>query len=140
MGGAARFHILLAEDNLAHQRLTEYALRKNTVPVSCSVVRDGQEVLDYLHRRPPYDDPSRSPRPDLILLDLNLPKRDGREVLGLILDTPALSGIPVIIVSTSDREEDVQFALKRGARAYISKSGGFDEFTREIAEVVKYIS
>jgi CheY-like chemotaxis protein len=132
------FNILLAEDNLGHQRLTEYALRKNRVPILCTVVRDGQEVLDYLLRRPPYEDEARFPRPDLILLDLNLPKRDGREVLGIIGSDPSLRSIPVVIVSTSDREEDVRLALGSGARAYISKSKGFDRFTDEISEVVKY--
>jgi CheY-like chemotaxis protein len=131
--------ILIAEDNLGHQRLTEYALRKNRLPVRCTVVRDGQEVLDYLFRKPPFDDAGRSPRPDLILLDLNLPKRDGREVLRIISRDPSLGAIPVVIVSTSDREEDVHFALGNGARAYISKSRGFDTFTDEIGGVMRYV-
>jgi chemotaxis family two-component system response regulator Rcp1 len=134
------YNILIAEDNLGHQRLTEYALRKKGTPVRCVVVHDGQEVLDYLYRHPPFDDAARAPRPDLILLDLNLPKRDGREVLGIIGGDPSLRLIPVVIVSTSDREEDVRYALDNGARAYISKSRGFDRFTEEISEVVKYAS
>ena len=134
------FNILIAEDNLGHQRLTEYALRKNRVPVRCTVVRDGQEVLDYLFRTGPYDDDARAPRPDLILLDLNLPKRDGREVLGIIREDPSLRDIPVVIVSTSDRVEDIRYALERGARAYISKSKGFDRYSDEISEVLKYVS
>ena len=133
------FNILVAEDNLGHQRLTEYALRRNPVPVRPIVVRDGQEVLDYLHHRPPYGDVEKFPRPDLILLDLNLPKRDGREVLSLIKENPALCDIPVIIVSTSDREEDVRHALQTGAVAYISKSKGFDRYSDEIAGVAAYI-
>ncbi len=133
-----RFNILIVEDNLGHQRLTEHALRRNRVPVSCAVVRDGEEALKYLTRKQPYDDASRCPRPDLILLDLNLPRRDGREVLGIILRDPSLRGIPVVIVSTSDREEDVRFALDLGAKAYISKSRGFDKFSEDISEVLKY--
>ena len=133
------FNILIAEDNLGHQRLTEYALRKNRVPVRCAIVRDGQEVLDYLFRKAPYDDEARCPRPDLILLDLNLPKRDGREVLGIIRADPSLRSIPVVIVSTSDREEDIRYALGSGARAYISKSRGFDRYSDEISEVIKYV-
>ncbi len=135
-----RFNILIVEDNLGHQRLTEHALRRNRVPVSCTVVRDGQEVLDYLSGKPPFDDAVRCPRPDLILLDLNLPRRDGREVLGIILGDPSLRDIPIVIVSTSDREEDVRFALDLGARAYISKSRGFDKFSEAISEVFKYAS
>ncbi len=134
------FNILIAEDNPGHQRLTEYALRKNRVPVRCAIMRDGQEVLDYLFRTPPYDDDTLHPRPDLILLDLNLPKRDGREVLGIIRKEPSLSGIPVVIVSTSDREEDVRFALESGARGYISKSKGFDAYSEEISQVIQYAS
>ena len=81
----------------------------------------------------------KSARPDLILLDLNLPKRDGREVLGIIRADPSLRSIPVVIVSTSDREEDIRYALGSGARAYISKSRGFDRYSDEISEVIKYV-
>jgi CheY-like chemotaxis protein len=134
------FNILIVEDNPGHQRLTEYALRKKGAPVRCTVVRDGQEVLDYLFRKPPFDDEAAYPRPDLILLDLNLPKRDGREVLGIIGAEEGLRAIPIVIVSTSDREEDVRFAMENGVRAYISKSKGFDRFTDEISDVTKYVT
>jgi CheY-like chemotaxis protein len=76
--------------------------------------------------------------PDLILLDLNIPKRDGREVLMIIKQDPSLRAIPVVIVSTSDREEVVAYAFKTGAVAYISKSGGFDKFNAEMAAVAQY--
>jgi len=132
------FNILIAEDNPGHQRLTEYALKRNPVPVRCTVVRDGQEVMDYLHHRPPYDDGGAHPRPDLILLDLNLPRRDGREVLRLLKGDPALREIPVVIVSTSDREEDIRTAMESGADGYISKSKGFDRYSDEIARVTTY--
>jgi CheY-like chemotaxis protein len=134
------FNILLVEDNPGHQRLTEYALRKKGLPVRCTVVRDGQEVLDYLFRKPPFDDEGRYPWPDLILLDFNLPKRDGREVLGIIGGRDDLRAIPIVVLSTSDREEDISFAMENGARAYISKSKGFDRFTEEISELIKYVS
>ena len=130
--------ILLVEDNLAHQKITEYAFRQSDVPVKLYVVRDGQEVLDYLYRKGPFQDESLSPAPDLILLDLNLPKRDGREVLQLIKNDPDLRLLPVAVVSTSDREEDVQFAFRTGAVAYISKSSGFDRYTADIARVTRY--
>jgi len=134
-----RYNILLAEDNLGHQRLTLHALKKIPVPVACSVVRDGQEILDYLRGSPPFGDRTVYPDPDLILLDLNLPKRDGREVLGIIKGDPALNGIPVVVLSTSDREEDIRYAMETGAAGYISKSAGFDAYTAQISEVMKHV-
>jgi len=131
-------NILIVEDNPSHLTLTEHVLRRNNVEAKVFVVRDGQEVLDYLYRRELYMNPGASPTPDLILLDLNLPKRDGREVLKVLKNDPALKDIPVVIVSTSDREEDVSYAFENGAAAYISKSIGFERFTREISEVSRY--
>ncbi len=130
-----RINILIVEDNLSHQKITEYALRKSNVPLMVNVVRDGQEVLDYLYRTPEFADRDRYPDPDLILLDLNLPKRDGREVLKIIKADPALKSIPVVIVSTSDREEDVTFAYQTGAVGYVSKSSGFDKYNEQLAVV-----
>ena len=131
-------NILIVEDNLSHQRITEYVLKTNNVKGKFVVVRDGQEVLDYLNRKTPYTDDALYPMPDLILLDLNLPKRDGREVLMLIKSDPSLKEIPVVIVSTSDREEDISYAFETGAVAYISKSSGFDKFNAELGQVAKY--
>jgi CheY-like chemotaxis protein len=130
--------VLVVEDNLAHQKITEYGLKKSSVPLAIRVVRDGQEALDYLFRRSPYADPSTSPTPDLILLDLNIPKRDGREVLQVIKHDPGTKDIPVVIVSTSDREEDVNYAFQTGAVAYISKSSGFDKLNEQLAGVHAY--
>ena len=134
----AQIHILLVEDNLAHQKITEYALRKSKVRYTLTVVHDGQAVLDYLFRVNGYEDQSRFPSPDLILLDLNLPKRDGREVLKIMREDKGLREIPIVIVSTSDREEDVAFAFQMGAVAYISKSSGFDKYNEQLADVHKY--
>ena len=130
--------ILIVEDNPAHQRLTEYILKRHHVDAQFYVVRDGQEALDYLNRKARFSDPADSPLPDIILLDLNLPKRDGREVLRLIKENPLLRDIPVVIVSTSDREEDVTYAMRIGAVAYISKSSGFDKLNEQLAGIVKY--
>ena len=131
--------ILLVEDNLAHQRITEYALRHGAFPFQLHVVRDGQEALDYLYRRNAYAGPSAPVEPDIILLDLNLPRRDGREILGIMKNDASLKHIPVIIVSTSDREEDVAYAFHTGAVAYISKSSGFDKFNEELARISQYV-
>ena len=130
-----RINILIVEDNLNHQKITEYALRRSKVPLRINVVRDGQEVIDYLFRSEEYQDAERFPVPDLILLDLNLPKRDGREVLKMIKADSLLMEIPVVIVSTSDREEDVNFAFQTGAVGYISKSSGFDKYNEQLAAV-----
>ena len=130
--------ILIVEDNLSHQKITEYVLRKNNVGARLHVVRDGQEVLDYLYRRGAYTEPERCPVPNLILLDLNLPKHDGREVLRIIKGDEGLKEIPVVILSTSDREEDVTFAFQHGAAAYISKASGFDKFNAELGGVLKF--
>ena len=131
-------NILIVEDNLAHQKITEYVLKKNKVPAKFFIVRDGQEVLDYLYRKNGYTDTEKYPTPNLILLDLNLPKRDGREVLKLIKEDPNLEAIPIVIVSTSDREEDINYAYQLGVVGYISKSIGFDKFSAELGSVVKY--
>ncbi|HTK83251.1 MAG TPA: response regulator [Bacteroidota bacterium] len=131
-------NILIVEDNLAHQRITEYALKRSAVPFVINVVRDGQEALDYLYRREKYSDDRQFPIPKIILLDLNLPKRDGREVLKVIKNDAALRDIPVVIVSTSDREEDVHYAFETGAVAYISKSSGFDKFNEQVAGIAQY--
>ena len=131
-------NILIVEDNLAHQRITEYALKRSKSALVVNVVRDGEEALDYLFRRNDFADARTSPTPDLILLDLNLPRRDGREVLKIIKSDPLLKDIPVVIVSTSDREEDVSYAFQTGAAAYISKSSGFDKFNEQLANITQY--
>lgn len=135
---ASLINILIVEDNLSHQKITEYVLKKSNIPAQLHVVRDGQEILDYLYRRGLYTDSERYPIPNLILLDLNLPKHDGREVLKLIKEDPTLKEIPVVIVSTSDREEDVNYAFQHGAAAYISKASGFDKFNAELGAVLKF--
>jgi CheY-like chemotaxis protein len=127
--------ILLVEDNFEHLRLTQYILRTQNVPGDVRVVRDGQEALDYLFHRNQYSDPASSPRPQLVLLDLNIPRIDGKEVLRSIKSDPQLKDIPVIVVSSSDREEDILYARETGATAYISKSGGFEKLSEALASV-----
>ena len=127
--------ILLVEDNFEHLRLTRYILRTNKVPGEVRVARDGQEAVDYLYRRNKYADASTCPTPHLILLDLNIPRIDGKEVLRIIKSDPLLKAIPVVVVSSSEREEDVRFAHEMGAAAYISKSGGFEKLSAELARI-----
>lgn len=127
--------ILLVEDNFEHLRLTRYILRTQNVPGDVRVVRDGQEAVDYLLRRNQFADPATSPRPSLVLLDLNIPRIDGKEVLRIIKSDDRLKDIPVIVVSSSDREEDIRYAQETGATAYISKSGGFDKLSAALATI-----
>lgn len=131
-------NILIVEDNFEHLRLTKYILSRNNVPGELYVVRDGQEAIDYLLRRNKFMDESLSPRPHLILLDLNIPRIDGKEVLRIIKSEDALRDIPVVVVSSSDREEDVRYARETGAVAYISKSAGFEKLNSELATVHQF--
>ena len=134
-----KINILIVEDNLAHLKITEYILREKKVDARFFVVRDGQEAIDFLYHKEEYQDPVLFPPPDLVLLDLNLPQRDGREVLKLVNNDPELRKIPVVIVSTSDRVEDMDYAFANGAVAYISKSSGFETFSEELGSVGKYV-
>lgn len=125
--------ILIVEDNPAHLRILKYIFQKKQVNAYLFHAKDGQEALNML-----MENAKSIPTPNLILLDLNLPKRDGREVLKIIKEDQKLKNIPVVVVSTSDREEDVNYAKTYGAVAYISKSIGFDSFNNQIAQVTKF--
>jgi two-component system response regulator len=127
--------ILLVEDDREHLKLTTYLLKRNKVPGEIHVVRDGQEAIDYLYRRNKFSDATKSPRPALVLLDLNIPRLDGKEVLKIMKEDKSLRDIPVVIVSSSNRQEDIQFAKKIGATAYISKSSGFEKLSEALANI-----
>ena len=133
------YEILIVEDNLARLKLTQYALQKGKVDSTIVVARDGQAALDFLYKRRDELGEPILKSPDLILLDLNLPKRDGREVLKLVKQDPSLKEIPVVIVSTSDREEDISYAQENGAVHYISKSSDFSKFSVELGGVIQFI-
>jgi CheY-like chemotaxis protein len=113
--------ILLVEDDEADILLAQRAFERANIWNQMDVVRNGQEALDYLRNEHAYADKGRHPRPDVILLDLNLPGIDGREVLQLIHKDPALSKVPVVIVSTSDYERDIEFGRAHGVQHYIIK-------------------
>jgi CheY-like chemotaxis protein len=127
--------ILLVEDNFEHLKLTKYILKDNNVPGDVFVVRDGQEAIDFLFRKNKFSDSASSPTPSVVLLDLNLPRVDGKEVLRMIKSDRRLKSIPVIVVSSSDREEDVQYASQMGAAAYITKSGGFEQLSKALSSI-----
>jgi len=127
--------ILLVEDNHEHLKLTTYLLKRNHVPGDIHVVRDGQEAIDYLYRKNKFADEASSPRPSVVLLDLNIPRIDGKQVLRMIKSDATLRDIPVVVVSSSNRQEDKNFAEQAGASAYISKSSGFEKLSEALANI-----
>jgi two-component system, chemotaxis family, response regulator Rcp1 len=131
----APLEILLVEDNPGDVRLTREALKDGKVWTSLHVVENGQEALDFLYRRGKY---SEVPRPDLILLDLNLPKKDGREVLETIKTDNTLHLIPVVILTTSQAEEDLLKAYNLNANCYITKPVDFDQFIRIVRTIEEF--
>ena len=110
--------ILLVEDNPGDVRLTREALKEGKVRNNLSVADDGVKAIDFLYRRGPY---AQAPRPDLILLDLNLPRKDGRQVLAEIKTDAALRAIPVVVLTTSQADEDVVKAYDLHVNCYITK-------------------
>ena len=133
IGDHARpIEILLVEDEPGDVRLTIEALRSARVRNRIHAVEDGVEALDFLHRRPPY---AEAPRPDLILLDLNLPRKDGREVLAEIKADPTLRTIPVVVLTTSRARDDVLRSYDLHANCFISKPMDFDEFSTVVKSI-----
>ncbi len=121
--------ILLVEDNPADVRLTVEALKEGKILNNLHVAKDGVEALDILYKRPPYE---KSIRPDLIFLDLNLPRKDGREVLAEIKEEEKLKRIPVVVLTTSKAEEDVLKSYGLHANCYITKPVDLDQFIKVI--------
>ncbi len=117
--------ILLVEDNEGDVRLTREALKEGRIRNRLHVVSDGEQALAFLHKEDDYSD---VPRPDLILLDLNLPRLDGREVLSAIKNDPALKQIPVVVLTSSRTEQDLLRAYDLHANCFITKPVEFDEF------------
>jgi CheY-like chemotaxis protein len=124
--------ILLVEDNPGDVRLTREALKEAKVANTLHVVEDGVAAIDFLLRHAPY---AESPRPDLILLDLNLPRKNGREVLAEIKSRDTLRTIPVVILTTSQAEEDIVRAYHLHANCYIAKPVDFTQFTTIIRTI-----
>ena len=127
-----KIHILQIEDNPGDVRLTREAFKTCRAEHHLSVVNDGEEALEFLHQTGPYAD---APRPDLILLDLNLPKKDGREVLEQIKGEADLHQIPVLILTTSDAEEDIIKTYDLYANCFIPKPADLDEFINVIQNI-----
>ncbi|MFI7235582.1 response regulator [Streptomyces cyaneofuscatus] len=127
--------VLLVEDDPGDELMTREAFEDNKIRNTLHVVRDGQEALDFLYRRGEYPD---APRPDLVLLDLNLPKYDGRQVLEQIKGDPELSLIPVVVLTTSSAEEDILRSYKLHANAYVTKPVDLDQFIAAVRQIDEF--
>jgi CheY-like chemotaxis protein len=127
--------VLLVEDDPGDEMMTREAFEDNKIGNTLHVVRDGLEALDFLYRRGEYEN---APEPDLILLDLNLPKYDGRQVLEKIKSDPELSLIPVVVLTTSAAEEDILRSYKLHANAYVTKPVDFERFIDVIRQIDQF--
>ena len=127
--------ILLVEDDPGDVVLTKEAFEHHKVRNNLSVVSDGAEALAYLRCEGEYAD---AVRPDLVLLDLNLPRVDGREVLAAIKNDDSLSSIPVVVLTTSENEDDVLRSYQLHANAYVSKPVDFDQFIRVVQQIDEF--
>ncbi|MCK5644077.1 MAG: response regulator [Gammaproteobacteria bacterium] len=127
--------ILLVEDNLGDVRLTQESLQDSKVKHNLHVVTDGEKALDFLHQEGLY---SNAVRPDIILLDLNLPRKDGREVLAEIKADVVLKAIPVVVFTTSTADNDIIMAYDLHANSYITKPQGLDQFFEVVNSIEKY--
>ncbi|MEO5584709.1 MAG: response regulator [Flavobacteriales bacterium] len=125
--------ILMAEDDADDRLMTKEAFEESKLNNDLRFVCDGVELMDYLYRRGQYTDPANSPRPGLILLDLNMPKKDGREALRDIKSDPQLKNIRVVVLTTSKAEEDIFRTYDLGAASYITKPVTF----AALADIVK---
>ena len=129
------FVILLVEDNLADVRLTREALTNGKVKHELHVARDGVEAMAFLRNQGAFQ---KAPRPDMILLDLNLPRKDGREVLAEIKADPDLRSIPVIILTSSQADEDILKTYNLHANGYIVKPVDLEQFFRIIKQIKEF--
>jgi CheY-like chemotaxis protein len=127
--------ILLIEDDPGDELITREAFEHNKLKNRLHVAHDGEEGLDYLYRRGVHQD---AKRPDLILLDLNLPKYDGRQLLEQIKSDPGLSRIPVVVLTTSSAEEDILRSYQLHANAYVTKPVDLDQFMSAVRQIDEF--
>jgi CheY-like chemotaxis protein len=125
-------NILLVEDNPADARLIEEVFKDTNVNNKIYVVKDGVEAMDFLNKENDFSD---APKPEMILLDLNLPRKDGREVLREVKKNDELKSIPIVILTTSSAKEDVIKTYSNHANCYITKPVDFDQFLRVITAI-----
>lgn len=130
--------ILLADDDADDRILTIRALKQHRLANNIHEVEDGEELMRYLRREGKFSDPEVSPRPGLILLDLNMPRKDGREALEEIKGDPSLRSIPVIVLTTSEAEQDILRSYDLGVNAFVTKPVTFDELARAIRVITDF--
>lgn len=133
--GYGAIEILLVEDNPGDVILIRESLKENKLLAELKVVDDGEEALDYLNKRNQY---SEAGTPDIILLDLNLPKKDGREVLAEIKNDPKLKTIPVVVLTSSTAETDILKSYENYANCFISKPVDLDNFIKVIKSIKNF--
>ncbi|ORW33705.1 two-component system response regulator [Mycobacterium paraense] len=127
--------ILLVEDDPGDELITREAFEHNKLKNNLHVAHDGEEGLDFLYRRGQYEG---APRPDLILLDLNLPKYDGRQLLEKVKSDPDLARIPVVVLTTSSAEEDILRSYELHANAYVTKPVDLDQFMSAVRQIDEF--
>ena len=130
-----RIDILLVEDDPGDVELTREGLREATMLVNLHVVDDGEKALKFLRKEPPY---AEAVRPDIVLLDLKMPRKDGKEALREIKGDPALRSIPVVVLTTSEAEADIAACYDLGANCYITKPISFAAFTKVVAMIEEF--
>ena len=130
--------ILMADDDEDDILLTQKALQKGKLLNTLYSVKDGEELLDYLQLQGNYTDPAKAPRPGIILLDLNIPKKDGREALREIKSHADLQDIPIVVFTTSKAEEDIYRSYKLGVNSFITKPVTFENMIEVMQALGKY--
>lgn len=130
--------ILMAEDDPDDRLLASKALKSRRLANDLRFVEDGEELMDYLHHRGKYADHATSPRPGLVLLDLNMPRKDGREALAEIKADAHLRRIPIVVLTTSKAEEDILRSYDIGANSYITKPVTFEELAHAVQVMAQY--
>ena len=130
--------ILMADDDEDDRLMTKEAFEESKLVNELHFVEDGEELMDYLFHCGEYSDPASSPRPGLILLDLNMPKKDGREALKEIKANPDLRQIPIVVLTTSKAEEDIYRSYDLGVNSFITKPVSFDGMVFVIATLAQY--
>ena len=130
--------ILMADDDEDDRLMTKEAFQEARLANELRFVEDGEELLDYLYHRDKFSDPASSPRPGLILLDLNMPRKDGREALKEIKDDPDLRQIPIVVLTTSKAEEDIYRSYDLGVNSFITKPVSFEGMVFVITTLAQY--
>ncbi len=130
--------ILMADDDEDDILLTQKALQQGKLLNELYCVRDGEELLDYLFHRGAYSEPTSAPRPGVILLDLNMPRKDGREALKEIKEHPDVKDIPIVVFTTSKAEEDVYRSYKLGVNSFVTKPVTFERLIEVMQMLGKY--